>query len=218
MKKAILVSKLIAGIIGSINGIYALAARTGEVAGGFPDWAGVISAVVFGIVGVFLVVGSVLDFVSENRKSIRQYRFQYQSDPFFRFFADWYKQPGKLSIICGSLDWTKNESNTEVYRQLLNKSRRGELVLLLGDGIHSELVSELKTCGAQVMPAPHNIVASYTFSCISVMDDAAGKIIVRDKHKHPAPPTGEVIIDEISNTLYITELLNALLTKEVCGL
>lgn len=213
MKKAALVSKLIAGIIASINGLFAFLTNTSDVFNCFPDWVNKVFVVVFVFLGILLVIGSILDFISERRRSVRQYKFQYQSEQFFKFFADWYQQPGELSIICGDLNWIKTNNNTAVYNQLMDKSISGQLNLLIGKGINSAIVSDLKRNGARVMPAPNNIVSAYTFSCLSIMDDAAGKIIVRDKRRNPSPNIGEVIFEEISNT-YVIELLNALLTEE----
>jgi len=217
MKKAASISKLIAGIIASMNGLFALFTNTSNVFPNLPDWIIVVYIAVFIILGIFLVFGSILDFIVDRRKTVRQHKFQGQSEEFFQFFADWYRQPGKLSIICGDLDWIKTEENITVYNELRTKSAKKQLTLLLGSGINSKIASELKGLGATVMPAPNNIISAYTFSCLSVMDDAAGKVIIRDKHKNPAPKFGEVIFDEISNT-YITELLNALLTREVYDL
>lgn len=213
MKNGILISKLIAGIIASINGLFALASNTGGILYNFPDWVNVVYIVVFVVTGVFLTLCSIVDFIMEHRKSVRQHKFKVQSKRFFSFFSKWYNQKGKLYIICDDLDWIKNNEFPRAYNSLLNKSTDGQLTLLLGSGINSDIVSELKTKGAEVLPAPPNIVNAYTFSCLSVMDVAAGKIIVRDKHKTPPPKAGEVIIDEISNT-YITELLNTLLTEK----
>jgi hypothetical protein len=214
MKKATSICKLISGIITVINALCVLFTRTSCIFPMLPIWFNIVCTVVFVVLGTLLVFGSILEFTADSRRSVQLHKFQYQSEAFFNFFSEWYKQPGKLSIICGDLDWIKNEKNMTVYNQLLTKSDNRELKLLMGNGIHSEIVSELKRHGAKVMPAPNNIVSTYTFSCLSLMDDVAGKIIVRDKHRYPTPSTGETIFEEISDSHIITELLNALLTKE----
>ena len=56
-------------------------------------------------------------------------------------------------------------------------------ILTSGEGIQSAIVNKLYSAGARVKTAPGNILSAYTFSCLSVMDDPAGKIIFRDKLK-----------------------------------
>lgn len=212
MNTFISVSKLAAGLIAIASGLYTLFSFSGDISPDLPGWVNTANILIFSALGLLLVLGSILDFITERRKNMRRHRFQYQSKRFFKFFSNWYGQPGLLSIICDDLDWIQSETNLDIYNKLLDKSDRGQLNLLLGRGIHSAIASELKSRGANVMPAPADIVSTYTFSCISVMDDAAGKIIVRNKRGNPQPNIGEVIFEEISNT-YITALLNALMKR-----
>lgn len=212
MKKVILISKLMAGILAIVNGLFAIVSNVGDVFPDLPDWTNIVYIVVCVVLGLFLVIGSVFDYITERRQSVHQYKLQDQSEKFFQFFTKWYSRPGKLSIICDDLDWIKNDKYPLAYNSLLDKSANEQLTLLLGKGINSKVVKTLKEKGAEVLPAPHNIVDAYTFSCLSVMDEPAGQIIVRDKHRHPLPGDGKVIIEEISNT-YITKLLKAMLDE-----
>ena len=200
MNLAISISKLIAGILAIISSIFDLASHT---ASAIPSW-------IFLILGGFLVTGSLLDFISIHKNAVRTHKFLYQSEKFFNFFANWYSQPGILSIICDDLDWITDGKHMVAYQQLLVKSQQHKLNLLLGRGFSSSIATELQCNGANVIHAPLNIINSYTFSCLSVMGDAAGKIIMRDKHQKTFANPEIIIFQEISNT-YVTELLNALL-------
>lgn len=212
MKIVASISKLIVGIIAIVNGLYSLFSNSNSVFVNFPNWVNICYLIIFVILGVFLVIGSILDFYLKIKKNPRKHSFIYQSDKFFTFFSNWYKQPGTLSIISGDLDWIKTENNVDIYKALIKKSEDKQLNLLLDEESPKDVILNLKNKGANVSSAPNNITTNYTFSCISIMDDTAGKIIVRDKHKNRIESNTKVIFEEISNT-YVTDLLNALLDK-----
>ncbi len=211
VRRANSVIKLIAGIIAGLSSLWTLLSGAWDMFPGLPDWVDMVLLLVFVLLAVFLVAGSVLDLIV-SREGVRQYRFRPGSKEFYRFFTEWYKKPGKLSIICDDLDWTWSEENSSIFDQLVRKSESGELDLLLGRGLHSPIAQELVRKGARLRGAPGQLVSMYTFSCLSVMDDVAGRIIVRDKRKNPSAAGEKLIFQEISNT-YVMDLLTAMLLE-----
>lgn len=212
MKKITRLSKFIVGVIAIVNGLYSLFNNASSCFSGLPVIYSQVYLVIFIILGAFLVVGSILDFVAMFRSDSKKITFKYQSKKFFAFFSKWYSKSGKLSIICDDLDWIKTEEHNEVFEQLMKKSREKMLILLLGVGINDPVVQQLKAEGATVASAPQNVLANYTFSCHAVMGNSAGHIIVREK-RNDETAKGKLVIEEVSNR-YVTELLNALLNIE----
>ncbi len=157
--------------------------------------------------GTFLIIASIVDFISILRKDRKRHCLTYQSKRFINFFSKWYSRPGKLSIICDDLDWIKNNNDNRIFNELLKKSEAGSLNIFIATNFNSKNVTALKSAGARVYSAPKRIVDSFTFSCLSVMGNSAGRAIVRNKQGDKG---GTVIFEEICNT-YITELLNNLL-------
>lgn len=114
-------------------------------------------------------------------------------------------------IICDDLDWTKTGSDTRIYDQLVKKCDSQEgLLLLLGRGISSQIVLDLQAKGAIVRSGPRNVIDQFSFSCINVMGNQAGKAIVRNKRNDRGD---KIIFDEIRDK-YVTELLNTLINEE----
>lgn len=151
----------------------------------------------------------VIYMIYELKDETRHYRFKVQSRQFFNFFSSWYSKPGELSIICDDLDWVTSDKDKRVFEKLKIKIKAGGLQLFLGKGLNADIVNTLKECGAVVKRAPANILAHYSFSCLSVMGNCSG-VIVRNKQRDNRL---EVEFVEVSNP-YVSELLNTLLTGE----
>lgn len=158
------------------------------------------------LLGVFIIVVSIIDFIAALQDSQRRHRLDPDSKGFVKFFSKWYRRFGTLSIICDDLDWVKTATDTTIYNELLTKSRGQKLNLYLGRGFNSQIATDLKGAGARVFQAPASIIHAYTFSCRSAMGNSASSVIVRNKNEDE---DGIVIFDEIHNT-YVTGLLNAL--------
>ena len=152
-----------------------------------------------------LIANSVVEIVAQVRY---HHCFDCQTKKFNEYFSKWYGKPGKLCIICDDLDWTKTGDDTRIYDQLVKKCDPQEgLLLLLGRGITSPIVKELEEKGAVVRPGPENVISQFSFSCINVMGNQAGKAIVRNKRNDQG---NKIIFDEIRDK-YVTELLNTLI-------
>ena len=210
MKIVCFIGRLLAGIIAVVSGIISLLFNsvTIPIFNNMPDIQKYIYISVITILGLFILVSTFYDAFEKYKNSSKKHSFKFQSRKFFKYFEKWYGQSGKLSIICDDLDWIRTDTNKVIYERLISKSKKQELSLYLGPrGIESHIANELKTYGAKVFKAPAGIVNSFTFSCMSVMDDIVGKIIVRNKNVKASDP---VIFEEINNT-YITKLLNELM-------
>ncbi len=222
-----IIGGFLAGLIACVSGVI----TTLSIRSVFPDIPnGVMLAItiVTIAVGIFYMLCAIMALRAEIRKileyqrSVKPHELTYQSDEFFRFFSEWYNQPGDLNIICGNLDWITDGNNLSVYNKLLEKSKMKRLTILTsGEGIQSAIVNKLYSAGARVKTAPGNILSAYTFSCLSVMDDPAGKIIFRDKLKgvsndgegQKTKNSGKIIFEEVSN-IHIMKLVTALLEGE----
>lgn len=158
------------------------------------------------LLGIFIVVVSIIDFVAALQVNQRRHRLDPDSKQFIKFFSKWYRKSGTLSIICDDLDWVKTRTDRTIYNELLKKSKEQKLNLYLGRGFGSSIAEDLKAAGARVFRGPAGIIHAYTFSCRSAMGNSASSVIVRSKSKDDR---GIVIFDEVQNT-YVTGLLNAL--------
>lgn len=203
------IGRFLSGLIATIGGLFALICN--DVAFAIFNNMSYISRYIcvtlLILLGILLVVVSIHDLVTIFYNDSYQHQLKYQSKKFIKFFSKWYSRPGTLSIICDNFDWVKNDTNNCIYNELLKKSRQNELYLFLVKEFDSDTVTKLKEVGAHVFPAPKRIVDNFTFSCLSVMGNSAGRVIVRNKQKDKG---SVVIFDEIQNT-YVTELLNTLL-------
>ena len=202
MKKILKIGSSIAGILASLGSIavfFPALSTEGTLALWHIVWGIFLIAV-----SATLIANSIVEAVDKRK---RHHIFDSESDEFRHFFANWYAKPGKLSIICDDLDWTKTGADARIYDQLLQKSRSNELLLLLGRGLSSPLVKTLEGNGAVVRLGPGNIISQLSFSCISVMGNPAGQAIVRNKQKDHA---NRIVFDEVQDT-YVIELLNALI-------
>lgn len=161
------------------------------------------------VVGIFLILTSMIDFISCLKNNSRKHKLKYDSKKYISFFFKWYRRPGCLTIICDNLDWIKRENDIRIYNELINKSRDGKLTLFLGEGIDSKEANELSETGANLYSAPHDLLEHYSFSCLSVMGNNASRIIVRNKQNDI---NGSVLIEEICDT-YISGLLNILINE-----
>ena len=209
MKIASIIARSVSGILAIVSGIATLIFNsvTYAIFSKMSDFIRCLCGSLIIIIGMVLVAFVVYDTIVLFTKDAHTHRFKYQSKKFVSFFTKWYNKPGTLTIICDDLKWTKTENDDSIYDQLLKKSEDKKLNLYLGSGYDSKIANDLKRAGAKVFHAPKNIIQYYTFSCLSVMGNAASRIIVRTKHKDQGD---FVIFDEINNT-YVTELLNAFL-------
>ena len=203
MKKILKIGSSVAGILATLGSIVIFFPALSAEEGTLTLWH-IVWGVVLLLVCAALIANSVVEAVDKRQ---RHHVFDSESAEFRRFFANWYAKPGKLSIICDDLDWTKNGEDVRIYDQLLQKSRSKELLLLLGRGLSSPLVKTLERSGAVARPGPGNIISQLSFSCISVMGNAAGQAIVRNKRTDHA---NRIAFDEVQDT-YVIELLNALI-------
>ena len=203
------IAKFFSGIIAIASGIFTLVFNNVSYCfyNSMTDYQKIICVIIVIGIGIFLIVVSVIDFISSIKNQLHEHKLKYQSKKYFKFFTKWYKKAGTLSIICDSLDWIKSDNNKDIYFALLDKSKQKELHLYLGKGYNSDLAIEFKKEGAAVSKAPEKIISSYTWSCLSIMGNSASKIIVRNKQKDKGD---YIVVDEICNT-YVTELLNELL-------
>lgn len=161
------------------------------------------------VLGIFLIITSMIDFVSSLKNNCRKHKLKYESKRYISFFSRWYRRSGCLIIICDNLDWIKQENDIRIYNELMKKSHDGKLTLFLGEGIDSQEAIELKQTGAKLYSAPHDLLEHYTFSCLSVMGNNTSRIIVRNKQNDI---NGSVLIEEICDT-YISGLLNILINE-----
>lgn len=228
MKKLNAVGKFILGLFTCASSLYTTFAGIHDLFPSIPSWAMLVIQIGAFFVGIFLVACAVIDLytdikkIREYRKSVKPHELAYQSDEFFKFFADWYHQPGELSIICGNLEWITDGNNLSVQNELLTKSKMKKLTILTSEaGARSPIIKAMYQVGAKVRIAPNKILAAYTFSCLSVMDDPAGKIIFRDKLKsasnggedQTANHSEKIIFEEVAN-IHIMKLVTALLEGE----
>lgn len=210
MSVAIAIGEFFVGIISIGGTIFSLAKDVTTVFPHVPCWIIIIFGVLLSISSLFIIVGSICRLIDVFREGLRKHKLSTGSRRFFKFFASWYAQPGKLTIICDDLDWITDGKDERIYHVLVRKSREKQLELLLGDGLHSDTVRRLQSQGALVAEAPAEILVKYTFSCLAVMGNRAGRIIVRDKSRDNSR---KVIFEEMSNT-YVTGLLNVLFASE----
>lgn len=203
MKKILKTGSFIAGILATLGSIVIFFPALSAERRTLTPWH-IVWGVFLLLVCAALIANSVVETVDKRQ---RHHVFDSESAEFRRFFANWYAKPGKLSIICDDLEWTKTGADTQIYDQLLQKSRSNELLLLLGRGLSSPLVKTLESNGAIVRPGPGNIISQLSFSCISVMGNSAGQAIVRNKRTDHA---NRIVFDEVQDT-YVIELLNALI-------
>lgn len=212
MKTIHFIGKLLCALVAIISGLITLIFNdvTYSVFDKLTETQKYVCVVITVLVGLFLLISTIRDTADAYSNMSRKHRLKYQSKKFISFFEKWYSKPGTLSIICDDLNWIKTEKNDLIYKQLQNKSKDNQLNLYLGSGYNSQISKHLKSLGANVYNAPANIIQHYTFSCLSVMGNAASRIIVRTKHDD----VGDfVIFDEINST-YVTELLNSMLQPE----
>ena len=127
MKKITRLSKFIVGVIAIVNGLHSFFNNSSNYFSKLPAFYSKAYLMAFAVLGVFLVLGSIFDFVAVLRSDRKKYRFKYQSKKFFSFFSNWYSKSGKVSIICDDLDWIKTVKHPEVYEQLMKKSHEKEL-------------------------------------------------------------------------------------------
>lgn len=210
MKIVCFIGKLLSGIIAIVSGLFSLLINdvTIPIYNNMTDLQKYFCIGIVILAGAFIIVTTIIDACATLSKSSRKFKFKYQSKRFIKYFEKWYGQSGELSIICDDLDWTRTNTNDVIYRILVLKSINKKLSLYLGPrGIESDIAKELKTSGAKVFKAPTGIVNLFTFSCMSVMGNMVGKIIVRNKDHD----TGETVIFEEINNTYITKLLNELM-------
>lgn len=210
MRKLLIMGKFLAGIIAIASGVITLVFNdvSYTLFDKMPFWLQYICIGIMIVIGILIVVSTIYDAVISTRKASRTHRLKYQSKKFMSFFTKWYSKPGALSIICKDLDWVRTNTCAMIYEQLIRKSKQEGLKLYLASGFHSKTVQELQQNGAQVFVAPTELVQNYTFSCLSVMDNDSGKVIVRAKYNDD----GEIVIFKEVNNKYVTDLLNAMLT------
>lgn len=207
MKKIFQIGSSIAGVFATIGSILAFFPSSMEKWKilAFPRklWCGFLI-----LVCIALIVNSMTELSEQVRY---HHRFVSQSKQFNKYFSKWYRKPGKLCIICDDLNWTRTGGDTRIYDQLVKKCNPQEgLLLLLGSGIDSPIVRALQKKGAVVRPGPKNVIAQFSFSCVNVMGNQAGKAIVRNKKNDQGD---KIVLDEIRNK-YVTELLNSLINDE----
>ncbi len=203
------IAKFISGIIATVGGIFSLIFNDMGYClyNSMSEYGKTACSIVIVGVGVFLIVVSIIDFISSLKNQLHHHKLKFHSKKYIKYFTKWYKTPGSLSIICDDLDWVRNNINNDIYLALIDKSKQNNLFLYLGEGFNSETTRELCSYGAVAVRAPERIINIYTWSCLSIMGNSASKIIVRNKQNDN---NGYVIIDEICNT-YVTGLLNELL-------
>lgn len=160
------------------------------------------------IVVLILAIALIIICIVDIGKVDKKHRLKCGNRKFCKFFSKWYKRPGRLSIICDDLeDWIVFKNNKDIYEALKFKSDRKELYLYLGERTPADLVNELEKLGAVINNAPQNLIANYSFSCLSVMGNNSA-VIVRNKHLDHAQ---EIILEEVNDS-YVTNLLNTLIT------
>lgn len=211
MKIITSIGRFLSGIIATASGFVTLLqnSTTNEIYKNMsPFYQHTISGILIAL-GLFLVSTSVIELINNLHNNKKTHRLKYQSKKFVKFFSNWYSRPGTLSVICYDLDWIKNGDSQEIYNKMIAKSNENKLNLFLASGLNTEPVLTLKQHGAIVYSVSKNIVDQYNFSCLSMMGNSAGRVIVRNKQKDKGDI---VIIDEICNT-YVTELLNTLLDE-----
>ena len=207
MKQALKIGSSIAGVLATIGSMLAFFPRSWpdwQALGGWDKvWCGFLIFVCLALIG-----NAALEIISQVHY---HHCFDCQSEKFNEYFSKWYGNPGRLCIICDDLDWTKTGSDTRIYDQLVKKCDSQEgLLLLLGRGISSQIVLDLQAKGAIIRSGPRNVIDQFSFSCINVMGNQAGKAIVRNKRNDRGD---KIIFDEIRDK-YVTELLNTLINEE----
>ena len=210
MKSFLYISKFFGGGITLFSAIASLIPNSEAVWTVAPVWMKTVYIIVLFLAAAVFVAGGLIELVQGIKKTAKNhYEFRYQSEEYIAFFANWYSNPGALSIICDDMNWISFNGDTRIFDVLLKKCSEG-LSMFVCNNYDTSLVKQLKEKGAKVYKAPQRIVRKYTFSCMSVMGNTAGRIIVRDKDRDAE---GVVIFDEISNT-YVTGLLNELLENQ----
>lgn len=210
MKSFLEISKFFGGGIALFSGIVSLIPNSQNVWNIAPAWLKTAYIIVLFLAAAVFAAGGIIELIQGIRNTSKNhYEFRYQSEEYITFFANWYSNPGTLNIICDDMNWISFNGDNRIFDALLNKCSEG-LNMFVWNNYDTSLVKKLKENGAKVYKAPQRIVRKYTFSCMSVMGNTAGRIIVRDKDKDAE---GVVIFDEISNT-YVTGLLNELLENE----
>lgn len=206
----LIIGKTLAGIIAIASGVITLVFNdvTYTLFDKMPFWLQYICIGIMIAIGLVIAASTIYDVVIFTRKASRTYRLEYQSKKFIYFFTKWYSKPGTLSIICDDLDWVRTKQSKLIYNALVKKSREKKLNLYVGEGLQSQIVKDLKQDGAKIFAAPKEIIENYTFSCLSVMGNNSGKVIVRAKRNDD----GDFVIFKEMNNTYVTDLLNAMLT------
>lgn len=125
---------------------------------------------------VVLVILTIADIAFSTSK---RHHFKVQSSRFKKFFTKWYRQPGKLIVICDDIDWTCARNDKSIFHALEQKCAEG-LTLYLGRGYSSNLVKQLCNKGARVFQAKSSLIREYSFSCLAPMGHFSN-IIVREK-------------------------------------
>ena len=163
-----------------------------------------IAYVLIILFSVLTILALIYDLYIENHK----HRLKYGSEKFYAFFKKWYEKEGKLSIICEDLNWIVSEDSkkTQILEALNSKAKNGNLDVFINKSSNQKWEAKLKEAGANVYNAPKNLVVSYSFSCISVLNNNS-KVIVREKAKDSS---GYITFVEVDNK-YVTPLLNSFL-------
>lgn len=210
MKAFLNISKFFGGGIALFSGIVSLIPNSVAVWTIAPAWLKTAYIFTLFLAAAVFAAGGIIELVQSIKNSAKNHHeFKYQSEEYIAFFTKWYSNPGALSIICDDMNWISYNEDKRIFEALSKKCSEGLSMFVCND-YNTSLVRQLKEKGAKVYKAPQRIVRKYTFSCMSVMGNTAGRIIVRDKDKDAE---GVVIFDEISNT-YVTGLLNELLENE----
>lgn len=159
--------------------------------------------IVLACFGVLTVVALLYDLYKEHNI----HSFKYGSKKFYNFFEKWYSQKGTLTIICEDIDWTisDDKKNERIFNALKNKAINEKLNIIINQPSMFDLDKKLEQCGAKIYKAPEHLVGSFSFSCLSQMNNNS-IIIVRKKDEDK----GKITFRDINN-VYVTELLNNLI-------
>jgi len=116
----------------------------------------------------------------------RIYRFKPNSPELARFFAQWYRREGLLTVYCNDLDWVRTK-NVEDALNLKASYRQLRLYLrAIGDK-----ANHLRSVGAEVYQIPDSLDSPHRFSIVTA--DDFERIICRSKVIESTDSGSEVI-------------------------
>lgn len=155
------------------------------------------------IFGLLTISALIYDLYKEHKI----HSFKFGSKKFYKFFENWYSQKGTLTIICEDIDWiiSDDKKNRIVLNALIKKAKNEKLNVIINKQSEYNLDEILKSAGAKIYKAPTHLVKSFSFSCLSQMNNNA-IVIVRKKDEDKR----KIKFRDI-DSVYVTELLNNLI-------